>query len=312
MDEKDCKVLLIIFEEQNLSKAAERLYITQPALTYRIRQLEKQYQLQIVQKVGKNIKFTTEGKHLVDYARKSLQEDQRFKEFIINLKSEIQGTLRLGVSSHFTQYRLAPVLQQFLELYPKTEIYLNTSTNQEIFQALENGGLHVGIVRGEFNWIDQKYLMSEDPFYIISKNEIDLEQLPLLPRISYRTNTPPLNKFGYKPDTLLLEAIDGWWKDRYNAPPHITMNVSNYETCKQLVTHGLGYSIVPQLCLHPQDTFYKYLMTFRSGQPLVRKTWLIYKEPSLEINLVNEFINHIKSLNLQELIGRNHEKETQG
>jgi hypothetical protein len=211
--------------------------------------------LQIVQKVGKNIKFTSEGKHLVDYARKSLQEDQRFKEFIINLKSEVQGTLRLGVSSHFTQYRLAPILQQFLKLYPKTEIFLNTSTNQEIFQALENGGLHVGIVRGEFNWIDQKYLMSEDLFYIISKNEIDLEQL---------------------------------------------------------VTYGLGYSIVPQLCLHPQDTFHKYLMTFRSGQPLVRKTWLIYKEPSLEINLVNESINHIKSLNLHELIGRNHEKETKG
>ncbi|MCR8635160.1 MULTISPECIES: LysR family transcriptional regulator [Paenibacillus] len=298
MDEKDCKVLLIIFEEQNLSKAAERLYITQPALTYRIRQLEKQFQMQIVQKTGKNIKFTSEGKQLVDYARKSLQEEQRFKELIINLKSEIQGTLRLGASGHFTQYKLAPILQQFMEQHPKIQIVLNTTTNQEIFQALENGSVHVGIVRGEFNWIDQKYLISEDPFYIISKKEIELDHLPVLHRINYRPSTLPLNKFGYKPDTYLMEVIEGWWKDRFNIPPLITINVNNYETCKQLVKHGLGYSIVPQICLNSEDSFYKYPMIFQNGQPLVRKTWLIYKESSLELNLVNEFVNYIKSSNL--------------
>ncbi|TDG00776.1 LysR family transcriptional regulator [Paenibacillus piri] len=297
MDEKDCKVLLIIYEEQNLSKAAERLYITQPALTYRIRQLEKQFQLQIIQKSGKNIKFTSEGKHLVDYARKSLQEEQRFKELIINLKSEIQGTLRLGVSGHFTQYKLAPVLQQFQGRFPKVQIYLNTSTNQEIFQSLENGSIHVGIVRGEFNWIDQKYLISEDPFYVISRDEIDMKQLPRLPRINYRPSTLPPNKFGYKPDTFLMEVIDGWWKDWYSVPPMITMNVNNYETCKQLVKYGLGYSIVPQICLAADDRFHKYPMQFQNGLPLLRKTWLIYKEASLELNLVNEFVNLIKSLN---------------
>ncbi|TVY07103.1 LysR family transcriptional regulator [Paenibacillus cremeus] len=298
MDVKDCEVLLIIYEEQNLSKAAERLYITQPALTYRIRQLEKQFQLQIVQKEGKNIKFTSEGEHLVEYAKKTLQEEHRFKEFIANLKSEIQGTLRLGVSSHFTQYRLAPILHHFLQQYPKIQVFLNTSPNQEIFQSLQNGTFHVGIVRGTFNWVDQKYLINEEPFYLISNDEIHLEKLPELPRINYRSDTPPMNKFGYKPDTLLMEAIDGWWKDHFEVPPLITMNVNNYETCKQLVQHGLGYSIVPEICLKPQDRFFKYQMLFKNGQPLVRKTWLIYKESALELNLVKEFVQYIKSLNL--------------
>ncbi|TBL75266.1 LysR family transcriptional regulator [Paenibacillus thalictri] len=298
MDEKDCEILLTIFQEQNLSKAAERLYITQPALTYRIRQLEKYFQFDIVQKEGKNIRFTPEGTHLVDYARKSLQEEQRFKEFITNLKTELQGTLRLAASGHFTHYRMGPILQQFLQMNPKVHIYLNTSINQEIFQSLESNAIHVGIIRGTFNWVDRKHLINEEPFYIISDKEIDIDDLPHLPRINYRPNTLPVNKFGYKPDTLLMEVIDGWWKDRYNVPSHITINVNNYEICKQLVSYGLGYSIVPELCLQPQDRFFKHKVLFRSGEPLTRKTWLIYKESSLELNLVRQFVSFIESLEL--------------
>lgn len=70
MDEKDCLILQYLYKDQNLTKAAERLYMTQPALTYRVRQIEKEFQTEILAKNGKNIKMTPAGEYLVSYAKK--------------------------------------------------------------------------------------------------------------------------------------------------------------------------------------------------------------------------------------------------
>lgn len=59
MDEKDCLILQYLYKDQNLTKAAERLYMTQPALTYRVRQIEKEFQIDILAKNGEELKRRT-------------------------------------------------------------------------------------------------------------------------------------------------------------------------------------------------------------------------------------------------------------
>ncbi|CAI9390042.1 MULTISPECIES: LysR family transcriptional regulator [Bacillaceae] len=111
MNEKDCLLLLYLQKEQNITKAAEHLFMTQPALTYRIRQLEKEFQVEILSKNGKNIRLTPAGEHLVEYAKRILSDLRKTKEFLLNLENELIGSLKIGVNSHFGLYNLPSILK---------------------------------------------------------------------------------------------------------------------------------------------------------------------------------------------------------
>lgn len=101
MNEKDCLLLIYLQKEQNITKAAEHLFMTQPALTYRIKQLEKEFQVEILSKNGKYIKMTPAGEYLVEYAKRILNDLRKTKEFLLNIENELIGHLKIGVNSHF-------------------------------------------------------------------------------------------------------------------------------------------------------------------------------------------------------------------
>ncbi|MCZ8512706.1 substrate-binding domain-containing protein [Paenibacillus filicis] len=92
--------------------------------------------------------------------------------------------------------------------------------------------------------------------------------------------------------------MDSWWKDHFSIPPTITMEVDHMETCKEMVSSGFGYAILPDIVLG--DTEYKYRIQLRTkhGEPILRKSWMIYRKDSLQISLIHAFVDFIKSLNL--------------
>ena len=104
--EKDWEMLLTIYEEKNISKAAQRLFVSQPALSYRIKAIEKQLNIKVFIKGKKNISFTKEGELLVSYARKMKIENQKLIDQLKGAKSKYSGELRIGVSSNFADLSL--------------------------------------------------------------------------------------------------------------------------------------------------------------------------------------------------------------
>ena len=74
-----------LYEEKNISRAAERLYISQPALTYRLKNLEKEFGTTLFYKVKGGIEFTPEGVHLVEYAEEMLKKLQKTKDNMLNM-----------------------------------------------------------------------------------------------------------------------------------------------------------------------------------------------------------------------------------
>lgn len=288
MNEKDCLMLKYIYEAQNLTKAAELLYITPPALTYRLQQLEKEFGVHILTRTGRKIEFTPEGRYLVQYAKRALIELRKTKDYMQNMGSEAQGTLRLGVSRVIAHYKLPPILKEFLNLYPKVEVNVNTGISDEVYEMLRNEDIHVGIVRGSYTWSEQKYLLKEENVYIISKNKIAIEDLPSIPRINYKNSSD------------FSEEINSWWYERFTAPPLITMQVDTFEICKEMVKNDLGYAIIPQIFLYPDDSLHLTELVTKSGVPVTLKTWMIYRESTTQLDIVNKFVNHLKALDIME------------
>lgn len=281
MDEKDWNAIQILFQEKNISRASERLYISQPALTYRLKNLEKEFGTKLFFKIKGGIEFTSEGVHLVEYAEAMIKKLQKTKDYMLNIQQDVRGTLRLGVSSNFAQYKLPKILKRFSTQFPNVQFNINTGWSNDIINLLNSATVQLGILRGNYEWYGKKALLHTEKLCLISKKEIKMEELPELPFINYKT------------DSSLKTLINGWWHDRYSEPPFIMMETDRLETCKEMVKNDLGIAIVPQICLQPSDNLQIHELSYHDGEPVNRYTWLMYNQDSLQLSTVKNFINFL-------------------
>ncbi|WP_249860456.1 LysR family transcriptional regulator [Paenibacillus konkukensis] len=296
MNEKDCIMLQYVAEEQSLTKAAERLYITQPALTYRLHQMEKEFGVPIIVKNAKGTRLTPEGEYLAQYSKKMLDELGRMKEYIANMRNEVKGNLRIGVASYFGLYKLPPLLKQFRDMYSEVQMNVTCGLSTEIIELLIREEIQVGVVRGEYPWFEGKHLLHDEHICLVSQKELAMEELPSLPQICYKQ--PRFYAGSYAP-LPFGETVSAWWHERFHEPPLVTMQVDSYETCKEMVKHGLGYTIIPGIFVSPEDRLHKVELFRKNGQPMKRHTWMLYKEHSLQLATVDRFVSFMKEQHRQ-------------
>lgn len=281
MDEKDWIAIRILYEEKNISRSAERLYISQPALTYRLKNLEREFGTSLFFKIRGGIEFTSEGIHLADYSEEMVKKLQKTKDYILNMQNEVRGTLRLGVSSNFAQYKLPNILKKFSIVYPHVQFNVNTGWSTDIMNLLDSSSVQLGILRGNYEWYGIKTLLNKERLCLISKKEVNMANLPELPFINYKT------------DSSLKNLINDWWHDRFSEPPLVTMETDRQETCKEMVKNDLGIAILPEICLQPSDNLHTYSLSYKNGEPVLRNTWLMYNQDSLKLSTVKNFINFL-------------------
>lgn len=284
MDERDWLILKLLFEKKNITKTAESLYMSQPSLSKRIQSIEKEFKVKLVQRGTKGVQFTPQGEYLAKCAEEMLRRMREIKEVALNMEQEVKGTLRLGVSNFITQHKLPRLLKLFRERFPNVEYSVTTGWSGEIFTLVCQQDVHVGIVRGDYQWADAKKLLFEEHLCIVSKEKIELQDLPSLPRIDYHT------------DILLKGMIDNWWSATFPQPPLIGMEVDKAETCKEMVVNGLGYGILPSVLAEQSEGLHRIDLADPHGEPLVRKTWMFYHESSLQMKLVREFVQFVAGL----------------
>jgi DNA-binding transcriptional LysR family regulator len=135
------------------------------------------------------------------------------------------------------------------------------------FILLRNEDIHIAIVRGKFQWFDQKYLMREEDISIIYQGHLDVDHLPSLPRINFKA--PKIgNKSVVSTHASLNQIIESWWYERYNEPPTNTMQVDSYDTCKEMVKSGLGYAIIPSSFVNKNDQLNSIPIFNKNGLPI--------------------------------------------
>ncbi|MFI8491394.1 LysR family transcriptional regulator [Peribacillus butanolivorans] len=284
MDERDWHILKVLYQKKNITKTAQSLYISQPSLTKRIQQIEKEFNLKIVERGTRGVQFTPQGEYLANCADEMLIRLRQIKETAFNMGQEISGTLRLGVSNYITLHKLPGLLKIFREQFPKVDFNVTTGWSKEILNLIYNEEVHVGIVRGDYQWSESRHHLFEETICIASKEKIDIQDLPSLPRIDYGT------------DALLKSMIDNWWRMNFSRPPLVGMEVDKGDTCKEMVRNGLGYGILPSVLLEKDQNLYQINLKDEQGDTLIRDTWMLYHEKTLELKLVNEFVQFVKSV----------------
>lgn len=289
MEERDWLILLSLYKEKSITKAAEALFISQPTLTSRLQQIEDRFGAQIVIRGKKGICFTPEGKYLVECASEMLQKMHLIEGTIQTLRNEVKGSLRIGASNFFTRHKLPELLRQFRDSHPQVEFKVITSLSGKVIDLLCNHDIDVGFIRGDYSWSDKKELLFEENMYIVSEKEIKVEALPELLRIDYISNK------------AVRTSLDNWWKDNFSKAPFVGMEVNSVDSCKEMVLKGLGYAFLPDGILEDTDKVYKIRMVDKTGESLVRRTWMFYHEDNLKIKLVKTFIDFVNRIDVRSL-----------
>lgn len=284
MDDRDWDILATIAEEKNISRAAERLCISQPALSYRLRAIEEEFETKAFVRTPKGVSLTAQGEQMVAYAREMILALQKARERLAGHGGKVAGPLRIGSSAVFANHELPRLLAGFLQRHPGVDVHLRTGVSRAVLEMLDREACTVGIVRGDHPWTEVKHPLREEGICLLSHRPLELEQLPDAPRITYGT------------DPSLQALLDDWWREHFSRPPKAPMVVDTMDTCRRMVAHGLGYALLPDIGLDEIEQLrpvYKRFLHWQDGDPVLRRTWLFCKESSLELPPVRAFVEHL-------------------
>ena len=146
IDTPTLTAFMAVAETGSFSAAAERLFITQPAISKRIALLEQQLDARLFDRVGRQIKLTEAGNALMPRARQVLMDVEDMARAIHDLSGEVSGKLRIGTSHHIGLHRLPPVLRQFSRDYPKVTLDIHFIDSEEAWEGVLHGELEMGVV----------------------------------------------------------------------------------------------------------------------------------------------------------------------
>lgn len=285
--EKDWEIFVTIAEAGNITKAADKLFISQPALSYRLGQLEKNFEEPLFVRTTKGVFLTETGELYYAYAKDMLKRKNYFDELIQNKKSTVSGTLHLGSSSIFANYTLPELLAGFTKKYPQITLKIETGISSKIERLFIDNEIQVAIIRGPHFPSGKKIQLQTEPICLVTSKDCNRKELEKVPQIRYNT------------DPALYSVMDQWWKENFNVPPNACIHVDTMETCRHFIQKNLGWSVLPHTGLKNfANDFYIEPLTWRNGISICRETNLFYHEQKPQRRVVQAFIDYIKESNL--------------
>lgn len=236
-------------EAASVSRAAEALHLTQPAVSKRLAGLEAELGTPLFDRIGRRLALTEAGRTLLPNARRILQALEESRRLIANLSQEVRGPLSLATSHHIGLHRLPPVLRRYTRDHPQVELDLRFMDSEAACAAVEHGDLELAVVTlpSPPAPVLDTGLVWEDPLVVVTglnhplagRGRVALRELAAYPAI--------LPAVGTYTREIIARAV---------AATGTTLNVNletNYmETIKMMVSIGLGWSTLPRTMLGPE------------------------------------------------------------
>ena len=184
------KVFISVAHNLSFTKASQELFISQPAISKHIKELESEYNTCLFERMGTHIQLTKAGKILLDNAEIIIQQYKKMNFDMNNIQKKYGGSLRVGASTTIAQYILPEMLAKFMQLYPDININTISDNSRNIEQLLKDGRIDVGMVEGISRQPELKYtnIMKDELVAIVRKgskmselDEIDLDTFKSIP-----------------------------------------------------------------------------------------------------------------------------------
>ncbi|HED17272.1 MAG TPA: LysR family transcriptional regulator [Gammaproteobacteria bacterium] len=243
MDIENLRAFISVAENSSFSRAAEQLFITQPAVSKRIATLEQRLDTRLFDRIGHRIQLTDGGRILLTRGRLLIQEMEDMQREVTSLSGEVSGRLQIGTSHHIGLHRLPPILRQYPHQYPDVSLDIRFMDSEDACNAVLRGDLEIGIVTlpPEGQTELQHTLIWDDPLAFIVGNHHPLcnsKKISPAKLASYPAILPATGTY----TRAVLEKAFAPFQPELN----VSMSSNYLETIKMLVSVGLGWSVLPK------------------------------------------------------------------
>ena len=228
----------------SFTAAAKRLNLTQPAVTHQVQELERRFNVELVERVGKRAHLTQAGEKLIEHARHLLDEDTLTRASMSRFSDKGGGRVRIGTSMTMLMYALPPILQKLKINHPQLEINLKAGLTSATLKALKANTLDLGLcaLPIEDHAFETVPLFEDELVAILPAGN---GQIPAKVTPAFLAQCPLI--LGNE-ESALHRTVTAWLA-RAGSPPKPVMTFDNVEAIKSLVAVGLGASIVPSMAL---------------------------------------------------------------
>ena len=235
----------------SFTKAAESLHMTQPAVTFQVRQLEEYFNTRLFDRAHNRISLTEAGKRVYEYAEEIFDLYAKMENAVRDITGEISGILIIGASTTIAEYMLPSLLGDFKKKYPDITVQLRVSNSDGIVTMVENNDIDLGVVESP---VLNKNLVVEEcrkdrlvaivpPQHALSGNEtVTIKELLEHDYIAREEGS------GTR-EVIHEHLADAGYK---SADLHVAMELGSPEAIKGAVEAGMGVSIASEVSIHKE------------------------------------------------------------
>ena len=290
MDLGELQVFLMVAKEGSFSRAAERLYRTQPAVSLAIRKLEDSLGQPLFVRGARPVRLTDAGTLLREYAERLINLRDEVKKSLMELEGLKRGELSLGVNES-SIHALLPALAQFRELHPGVQVRLHRMFSRDIPHEVVNYRLDLGAVsfvpreaqlQATEILKDELTLVVPPKHVLAKKREVEIEELGKESFIAHIVESP------FRRKVIELFA-------RHHTPLNMPIEMPTIESIKRFVQMGMGVAIVPRMCVNweVERGLLKELKLRQLNMP--RHLYIITRRGARLPHAATEFLRLLKS-----------------
>lgn len=246
LDWHDLRVFVVAAEVENFSLAAQELHLSQPAVTQRIRSLEKHLGVKLFERQGRRVRLSEPGAYLLPLAKDLLRRSNRLEEMMHSLRGEVVGHLVVGCSTTTGKYLLPPLMARFIEWHPGVQATVRVGSRNRVLELLSSQKVNLAFAsaliprRGirYHRFIDDEVVLiapSDHPW--IERDAIQPDEL-LGERFILRepgSGTHQAIERALARDDISVDEL------------HAVMTLGNSEAIALAVEQGIGVGFVPKL-----------------------------------------------------------------
>ena len=244
----ELRYIVAVAQERNFGRAAQRCFVSQPALSVAIAKLEEELELRLFERGKSEITITPVGEQIIEQAHRVLEEAARIKEIAQAGRNPLTGPLKLGVIYTIAPYLLPDLIPRLHELAPQMPLDIEENLTENLETELKSGRLDAAIIALPFALpgVVAEFLY-EEPFQVV---------VPRGHPWTRRKSIAPADLAG---EHTILLSVGHCFRDQVldacpelNRSDSMITRTSSLETVRNMVASGLGISVLPRDALTPK------------------------------------------------------------
>lgn len=282
------QVFLKITQTQSITKAAEELHLTQPAVSIQLKNFQNQFDIPLTEVVSRRLYITNFGKEIAEAAEKILNEVALINNKTLTYKGQLSGRLKISCVST-GKYVMPYFLSDFLKEHQGIELLLDVTNKAKVVESLEKNEVDFSLVSvlPEKMQLEKVEIM-QNKLYLVGNKEMEFktgthnktifESTPLIYREQGSGTRQVMEKF--------IEQND--------LPVRKKMELTSNEAVKQAVIAGLGYSIMPLIGIKNELLNGDLQIIPVKGFPIKTMWSIIWLKDKKFSPVANAFLNYLK------------------